>query len=54
MFTVALSTIDKTWKQPVRGVDEEYVAHMHDGICHKKERTEQRMNQGPLQQHRWT
>ena len=37
MVTVALLTTDKTWKQPIRGVDKEDVVHMCDGICHKEE-----------------
>ena len=37
MFTVTLLTIDKTWKQPIRGVDKEDAAHIREGICHKKE-----------------
>ena len=42
MFIAALSTIAKTWKQPVsidRGMDNENVIHIHNGILlgHKKE-----------------
>ena len=42
MFIAALSTIAKTWKQPVsidRGMDNENVIHIHNGILlgHKKQ-----------------
>ena len=40
MFTAALFTIAKIWKQPInRQVDRKAVAHLHDGILlgHKKE-----------------
>ena len=41
MFTAALFTIAKTWKQPIqdRGKDKEDVVHIYNGILlsHKKE-----------------
>ena len=36
VFTVALLTIDKTWKQPIRGLDKDDVAHIHDEYAIKK------------------